>query len=393
MKNKPVLMFYGGINAKNRGCEALSVSLINLLRDAGFGSKILVYGILRGDYNKDINNIEYRKFPKLSSPRSIWQFIKEIKKYNTVIDLGYGDGFSDIYGKRRMRSQIIIKLAAIFFVKKLILAPQTIGPFNHRFSKFFGRMILKRSSVIYARDIISAFYAHSVAPNKFRSTIPDMAFYLKPIQPTSLPDFLTDYKTDDIIGVNISGLLWISGYTRNNQFGLSVSYQDLCIDLVKTFLSKGKKILLIPHSYSLNENFIEDDLSASVELLKEFGQEHNKRLIYLIQEELSSQEIKWIISRMSFFIGARMHACISAISSNIPTVALSYSRKFEGLFSTIGLNSLVLNLRDANSISPVERVLQLYESKDEIAHVISYNLKEIRNHLRLFSNDLVDEII
>jgi polysaccharide pyruvyl transferase WcaK-like protein len=39
---------------------------------------------------------------------------------------------------------------------------------------------------------------------------------------------------------------------------------------------------------------------------------------------------------MDFFCGSRMHACIAAVSSGVPTVPISYSRKFTGLFESLG---------------------------------------------------------
>jgi polysaccharide pyruvyl transferase WcaK-like protein len=47
-------------------------------------------------------------------------------------------------------------------------------------------------------------------------------------------------------------------------------------------------------------------------------------------------EAKSYISGMDLFIGARMHATIAAISSGVPVIPFSYSRKFEGLFSSLG---------------------------------------------------------
>lgn len=38
---------------------------------------------------------------------------------------------------------------------------------------------------------------------------------------------------------------------------------------------------------------------------------------------------------MDIFLGARMHASIAAISSNVATIPFSYSKKFEGLFGSL----------------------------------------------------------
>ena len=39
---------------------------------------------------------------------------------------------------------------------------------------------------------------------------------------------------------------------------------------------------------------------------------------------------------MDFVTGARMHACIAALSAGVAVVPLAYSRKFNGLLETLG---------------------------------------------------------
>ena len=61
------------------------------------------------------------------------------------------------------------------------------------------------------------------------------------------------------IGLNVSALLWNGGYTRNNQFGLCVDYQDLICSTINYFLSLPKtKVHLVPHVVA-EERGIEND--------------------------------------------------------------------------------------------------------------------------------------
>ncbi len=50
---------------------------------------------------------------------------------------------------------------------------------------------------------------------------------------------------------------------------------------------------------------------------------------------------KTYIAGLDFFAGARMHACIAAFSSGVPVVPMAYSRKFQGLFGSLGFNRTV----------------------------------------------------
>lgn len=59
----------------------------------------------------------------------------------------------------------------------------------------------------------------------------------------------------------------------------------------------------------------------------------------------NQNEIKYLIGRCDFFIGARMHACIAALSQCIPTVSIAYSDKFIGVMKSIGMESYCVDPR------------------------------------------------
>ncbi len=66
-------------------------------------------------------------------------------------------------------------------------------------------------------------------------------------------------------------------------------------------------------------------------------------------------ELKWVLSRLSWFAGARMHATIGAFSSGTPTLAFGYSDKAAGVFDRCGLGGHVADLRrlDAPALAQV----------------------------------------
>ncbi|MBN2829716.1 MAG: polysaccharide pyruvyl transferase family protein, partial [Candidatus Cloacimonetes bacterium] len=132
------------------------------------------------------------------------------------------------------------------------------------------------------------------------------------------------------LGFNPSGLLWSGGYTRNNQFGLTVDYQAYCKKIIEYLLKQGQyEIHLISHVFSLNLNNPDNDLIACKDLKKLYPE--------LIEAPLFDlpMDVKSYISTMDIFIGARMHATIAAFSTGVATIPFSYSRKFEGLYHSL----------------------------------------------------------
>ena len=82
-----------------------------------------------------------------------------------------------------------------------------------------------------------------------------------------------------------------------------------------------------------------------------------------------------------------MHACIAAISQNVPTLALAYSKKFLGVIRSLGFESLVVDLRFFNKDTILNIIDNTYEQKDSLHEQLQRRMPEIKNSaLNLFSD-------
>jgi len=132
------------------------------------------------------------------------------------------------------------------------------------------------------------------------------------------------------VGLNVSGLLFAGGYTRSNQFGLTLDYAELVRQLLRTWLAMpGVEVWLVPHVLA-RDLPVDDDRVASAQLAKEFP------AVRMAPEFATPSEAKGFIAGMHFVTGARMHACIAALSAGVAVVPLAYSRKFNGLLASLG---------------------------------------------------------
>jgi polysaccharide pyruvyl transferase WcaK-like protein len=121
-----------------------------------------------------------------------------------------------------------------------------------------------------------------------------------------------------------------TGYVGTNQFGLSLDYRQHVRELLAHWcLDPAVEVWLIPHVLS-DSMSRDDDRVAIATLAAEFPQAR------LAPSFASPSEAKGFISGMNFMTGARMHACIAAFSSGVPVVPFAYSRKFNGLFASLG---------------------------------------------------------
>jgi len=195
----------------------------------------------------------------------------------------------------------------------------------------------------------------------------DMAFFLEPFPPsTGKFDLLK--QTDGskpLVGLNVSGLLYHGGYTRNNMFGLRTGYKELIHQIIAHFIEKrGAQVVLVPHVFG-PETDLESDPAACAAICRELSDKYRADL-HVISGEYDQHEIKWLIGKCDFFLGSRMHACIAALSQSVPAVGLAYSKKFFGVLRTIGVEQLVVDLRDCDAAKTIDLIDRAYSSRAEI---------------------------
>lgn len=272
--------------------------------------------------------------------------LRAISRADVVASIAGGDSFSDIYGLVRLLYVSLPQIVVLLLGKQLILLPQTIGPFESLVAKVIARYILHRARTVYARDRETL----RVAKQAGLSDLPvfkfshDMAFALEAVSPSGerLAALQRLRDVPLLVGFNVSGLLYMGGYNRRNMFRLKSDYRALVRGIIRYFIQNRTHVLLIPH-VSGRKAGSECDCVAAQDLYQEMAAECEGRLHFL-RDEYDHREIKYVIGRCDFFLGSRMHACIGALSQCVPAMGLAYSRKFAGVFNSVGAGDLVIDL-------------------------------------------------
>lgn len=144
---------------------------------------------------------------------------------------------------------------------------------------------------------------------------PDPAFLMEP-EPIPLPQGFIEGK---MIGINLSSLVLDDKYGSNKDLILEAYYQMVSYILESTEYN----IVFIPHVMQGKDLKV---LKLLYDKYKESG-----RVILVEDENLSAPKLKYIISKCTFFMGARTHATIAAYSQLVPTLVMGYSVKSIGI--------------------------------------------------------------
>ena len=427
-KNSSVCIFGASLDVSNQGCRALAVSLAQLITQNASNARLFyLYGhhspgikvipINGRDITIQVLNsrmspkskpnqhllwilsmaVLYRILPlrpiqKLIAKSTPW--IDALDKADFIGDIRGGDSFSDIYGVQRIFWGSIPSFITILMKKKLVLFPQTYGPYKLWVSRIIARHIFRHSDKIFARDLDSISMVKSIlgkqSSKKHIEFCPDVAFVLEPRKPLSIHiEPALENPETKTIGLNISGLLFRGGYTGNNMFNLNFDYRSFIIKLIEQIMEKtDAHVLLVPHVFSKG---IESDFSACLETAAHFGDNYQGRL-HRVTNYYDQNEIKYIIGTCDFFAGSRMHACIAALSQGIPAIGLAYSKKFIGVFDSVKLGEYVLDIRSLDQDKVIENCLKLYHNREKAQAVLSNAITTIKAEVNNCFHDRILEI-
>lgn len=400
------------LNTGNRGVMALAASLVKLVLEVAPGAQVsfLISNENNQPFRIRVNGV-FREFPvvnyRMAPGAAIQQhllwilivallyrclpqrnvraalrakvpWVEAVSQADLVGEIRGGDSFSDIYGLKRFLIGSLPVLVSLLIRPKITLLPQTYGPFRSKIAKAVARYVLHRADPIMTRDEESLGTIRALAPAARNIVVcPDVALALEAVPgfPVVTDPLLGETPREHLIGLNVNGLMYYGGYTRDNMFGLKLEYPSFLTQLAKALLANDQKhLLLVPHTFA-QPGRVESDLAASRALCEALPAALRVR-VHLLNGEPDQSELKGVIGRCGFFVGSRMHACIAALSQSIPSVGVAYSKKFAGVFQSLGVADCVIDGRQYGTADAVHLCLGLYSRRDELRSVLSRTVPE-----------------
>jgi len=307
------LVLWGNEASTNLGVRALGAGCEAILRWIDPRAEISHQGYGPGDAPVRIGS--YRSQAR-RLVRDTDGLIDWVRGFDLVLDTRAGDSFADIYGLDRLLTMNLMAAVVHRARVPIVYTPQTIGPFNTRRGSVLAWRALRTADVVIARDRRSADVSAALRrPADLVST--DVVFAL---------DQQNVAKTRDVL-LNVSGLLW-----KPNPHVDYKRYRSLMIELSRRLIVAGRNLTLLAHVIDSPDP--DNDVPACRELSDRLSAEGVGQPDILVPTSLSN--VRSEIASGRVVVGARMHACLNALSLGVPAVPLPYSRKFAPLMEQIG---------------------------------------------------------
>lgn len=367
-KLKIGLLWHSG-KSGNLGVGALTIANMaiarQVAREQGFEPEFTIIGVVdkgRAYIGPDEARLYEVDSRRLISPNGLSAVIGA---QHVVLDIGAGDSFADIYGFKRFLFLWASKMMAIARRVPLLLSPQTIGPFTRQPYRAMARLAMERADCVVARDHQSLEVLTQIAPGAQAVQSVDVAFALP------FDDRSAERGGERLrVGVNVSGLLLAEAESGRNRFGLEADYAALMRRFVGALAERGDvEVHLISHATSMSDAG-DDDGQAADRFAAEFPG------TIRVPDFAGPCEAKSHISSLDFLVAGRMHACIGAFSCGTPVVPVAYSRKFSGLFGTLGYDYL-LPVRGMDTDGALRFLLDALDRRAEMRKAIAAGMERI----------------
>jgi len=293
-----------------------------------------------------------------------------IKAYidaDIIIDLS-GDSYLDKKGffSFYLSSNLLL---AIALKKPIILYSQTIGPFK-KILVPFNRFCLNKVNLIMVREKITKSYLEKIEIKSDKiKLMPDCAFVLDSEPPIKIQNLIIEDEKNNkkpIVGISLNVIL----------DSLNKEYTIIMAQTIDYLIKKyDVQVILVPHVIIAHEGCQQDDRDLGKKICNFVNEKNN---IILLNDDYSPEELKGIIGLSTIFIGGRMHANIAALSNNIPTIAISWNNKYEGIMKDLKQEKYVIQLQNLNVNDLKSKIDDLWINKELIQIKLKLKTDEMK---------------
>ena len=366
----------------NRGCEAIVRSTVMLLKEQ-FG-KIKVF-VPSDDIGRDSYQwsdaadfgvvfvplyyprltrywVQIQRLPLACLKKMDWPFpiTKKLKQQLESVDAVLSIG-GDMYTyEGRLPSWIMgLDQIAMKLGKPVILWGATVGDFDKE-PLFVSKLVehLSKMALIVVRESISKDYLTQKLKLTNVVLMPDSAFTLQP-EYVDMSSFWPGGIEGGVLGLNVSPLI-------ERFSGESNKISNEIIKFIRRVVEEKKlSVVLIPHVAPLNGAVKNNDAFYMKDILEAVSDLGGQ--VQMMPSDFNAVQIKYVISQCRFFMGARTHATIAALSSGVPTISIAYSVKAKGInYDLFGDKSVVLDLKNVSAQSLFESLVYLEDNEEEL---------------------------
>lgn len=260
------------------------------------------------------------------------------------------------------------------FKKPIFVMGISIEPIKSKILKHYTDKVLKNMEFIFAREKITEKYLSEILKKDKYALIPDMAFML-PFEIKKYK-FLDKLKKENkrIFGITVRNWNFPNLENKNlAQKNYITSIREMMINYIK---NQNAVFIFVPQ---VTTSTCDDTIIAK--RIKEGLPDELKSNFVIRTDDWSPIEIKALIGNMDYFIGTRMHSNIFATSAYVPTTAIAYEKKTNGIMLTLELQNYIVEIDTINSKELIKKIDLMIKNENEIRKNLKINIPIIQKEI------------
>lgn len=266
-------------------------------------------------------------------------------------------------------------LAAVFAARWLKLpicfTPCSVGPFSGAYNRELARRALNYPHRILAREQTSLETVARIAPRAQRELTPDLGFLLPTCPSATADELRASVATGGRRALGIS----VRDYRfpgHSDPVAQRARYIDAVARAVDHAIERhGRAVCFVPQVLADEVS----DLNVSREVA---ARVRNAEQVRVIDLDLDPRELKDLYGHFDLFMGVRMHANIFALGAGIPTVAIAYEPKTQGIMEQLGLGEFVIGIYDIDAPKLIALVDRLVERAPAVRNQLAAAIPSIQ---------------
>lgn len=322
----------GHTGSINRGCEAIIRSTVDILKSCGANDIVLLSFAKNQDVDLGVDKVvDIVSYPKKNIFEKGLSFAASslLKKHQWGADYTQKKTFSSLD-----KNAVVFNVGGDTYCYQTPYISYALNDVAMKYGMpnvFWGcsvderalsRQHMKDDLNKYSCVVVREKLSQSVLEKCLTDTskiikVCDPAFHLD-IKETALPK---NFVVGNTLGINVSPLVFRDAKDDND-----IMYKNIRTLIDYVLNNTDMNVCLIPHVYDYERN-----LQDSMVLGNIFKGYCDTGRVGIVDRSLSCIELKYIISKCRFFIGARTHSTIAAYSTGVPCIAISYSIKSRGI--------------------------------------------------------------
>ncbi|MFH1601785.1 MAG: polysaccharide pyruvyl transferase family protein [Candidatus Shapirobacteria bacterium] len=263
---------------------------------------------------------------------------KSVKKLSSseIFISSDGDVLGEDYGFFPLLWRMYFLSLGIVMKKPVFIYAAGPGPFKSRLGKAISRFLFKRCIYISVREKGSLDHLAGLGIDKKKiDLVADSAFLLKP----AAKNLNYRRKGKKLIGVAVSELVSAYGFPPKEGKNPYVSFVDFMAGLIDWIIENlNADIIMVAHAIQAKR----DDYQTAQDIFKRIK---NKNKVKILSKSFGAADYKKAISHCDLMIASRLHAAIAALSSFVPAIGIAYSHKMDGIYRSLGVGDLVIDIK------------------------------------------------